>query len=54
MPDSNGPTSDLLAALLQAQQTIALQAQTIARLTEMLSEGEYEEQPVGGYLNSRG
>ena len=57
MPDSNEPTNALLAALLQAQQTIALQAQTIHRLTALLEtdDGEqHEDQPSGGYLNSRG
>lgn len=57
MPDSNEPTNDLLAALLQAQQTIALQAETINRLTALLEtdDGEQrEDPPSSGYLNSRG
>jgi hypothetical protein len=58
MPDSKELSNEsLLAALLQAQQTIALQAQTIDRLTAMLDEcGESSDEPVptSGYLNVRG
>lgn len=57
MPDSDKPTNDsLLCALLQAQQTIALQAQTIDRLTQMLAAGDDDFAPeqATSYMNSRG
>lgn len=56
MSISNEPLESLRAQLLQKDQTIALQAQTIALLTQMLSEVEGSDEPTSNtqqYLNAR-
>lgn len=45
---------ELLAQIAQLQQTINLQARTIAQLTNLLADdGEGDSAPAGGYLGSR-